>query len=194
MTETLTHATTQPQPLAWAQAAGHCPVILSDTRPELARIRELLGIHAGLADPAGKPWPIPADQPQPPHLSLEYGALVGVVRLVGVIRAVVGGVGDGWMPGQLRVTGFEMMHGNAVGSALGREQNERIRPWWRSGTKWGLLLSEAVLLSEPIPMRGSGGVWRLDRIADPHLQSTDGRWWDSAADWALGQWRKARGQ
>ena len=186
----LTHATTQPQPLAWAQAAGHCPVILSDTRPDLARIGELLGIHASRERVSAEEW-FSATQPLPhtvaPPEDQPRGALVGVVRLVGVIRRWSGV--STW-----RGVDFERQTGRGpIWDVLTREECARIRPWWRSGTKWGLLLSEAVLLSEPIPMRGSGGVWRIPSMAVPHLAEPHASQ-RLAADWALEQWRKARGQ
>lgn len=184
MTETLTHATTQPQPLAWAQAAGHCPVILSDTRPDSTRIGELLGIHAGKTyQPLDRgPW---QTLPHPGPKTFTFGALVGVVRLVGVLamRRI-------WEGSSREV--LVKFSGRSVFNILGSADELRIRPWWRSGTKWGLLLSDAVLLPEPIPMRGSGGVWRIREATVP--SSLGGTWQHDVAGWALAQWRKARGQ
>lgn len=191
---TLTHAVTAPQPLAWAIAAGHCPVLMSDTRPDMRHEGTLIGIHAGLgsrrahASATMERWvsvmgpldvAVPADLPT--------GALIGVARLVGVVRA-------GMISGQ-----FQRMAGRAVSDSMPAELNARIRTWWRSGSKWGLLLAEAVLLPEPIPMRGAGGVWRIqDRemtCAELHRPSYDAELTlqPMLTAWALEQWRKARG-
>jgi hypothetical protein len=149
----LTHAVTVPQPMAWAIASGHCSTIPADTRPDMGREGELLGIHAGLKrystlDAIDCWHQMPPDSGSVP-LDLPRGALIGVARLVGVVRRDEDL--DGWVS----------MIGRSVTSALDAEDCARIAPWWPPGTKWGLLLSKAVLLSEPIPMRGSGGVWRL---------------------------------
>ncbi len=190
---TLTHAITQPQPLAWAQASGHCPVILSDTRPDLTRVGELMGIHASRERfwPGSTTWhhlSLGFDrtlEPEELDCAKVYGALVGVVRLVGVIRELT--LKELSTPARSR---YGMALGRAAGALVmpvSEEDSERIRPWWRSGTKWGLLLSEAVLLPEPIPMRGSGGVWHITTE-----NSAPGTGYAADARTALEQWRKAR--
>lgn len=148
---TLTHAVTVPQPLAWAIAAGHCPVLMSDTRPDMRHEGKPIGIHAGRAIPMFRPTPWPVVIGFDRTVALPRGALIGVARLVGVVRA-------GMISGQ-----FQRMAGRSVSDSMPAELNARIRPWWRSGWKWGLLLAEAVLLQEPIPMRGAGGLWRIHR-------------------------------
>jgi hypothetical protein len=207
MNDILTHAITRPQPEAWALSTPGpdgqplCPVICSDTRPDMARIGELIGIHASghrptMADrravfgPSG--W-----EANPPQ-DLPRGALVGVARLKGVVRN--------------RPDGFVRMLGASVGERIDVHLHNRIAPWWRPGTKWGLLLDEAVALSEPIPMRGAGGSWRLpDRPTEGRLH----RQWQAfdrgmeaysaghgaipppppaAQFWALEQWRKGRAE
>jgi hypothetical protein len=65
---------------------------------------------------------------------------------------------------------------------------ERIRPWWRPGTKWGLLLDEAVALPEPIPMRGAGGVWRITATWNDEFRGAA----HPVAELAQEQWRKGR--
>lgn len=151
--DALTHATTVPQPLAWAIVAGHCPVLMSDTRPDMRHEGTLIGIHASRThgEAKGECWrsvPVPASR------ELVFGALIGVARLVGTIRA------DKYQPSWV----FHRVQGrsSAIVETLSYEQCQRIAPWWRSGSKWGLLLAEAVLLPEPIPMRGAGGLWRQD--------------------------------
>jgi len=180
--ETLTHAVTVPQPLAWALASGHCPVIPSDTRPGLEHMGRLIGIHAGLSQ-VGSLWDfvsaqVPTEfkrQTEAAPPSFPRGALVGVARLVGVVRRTNGPSPHRWLG---------LMRGRSVCDAMGEEQCERIRPWWPLGAKWGLLLDEAVALSEPIPMRGAGGLWRISG------GTTDGNGMNVA--WALEQWRKGR--
>lgn len=192
MTDTLTHAITTHQPLSWAIAAGHCPIINSTTRPGLEHIGKLVGIHASrhfdseeevarhpallaacrAAVNAVAPWNPPC------------GALLGVARLVGVVRE------SREYPGQFcRLLG----RGPAV-DPLDMALNGRIRPWWRG--PWGLLIEteeekdKPLLLPEPIPMRGAGGVWRIPDIdCDDHAEMR----WIRASEWALEQWRKARG-
>jgi hypothetical protein len=194
--ETLTHAVTVPQPLAWACAAGHCPVIMSDARPGMEHAGKLIGIHAG----GWRPHPalvsvrrtreaLPPGGTLPDLASLTLGALIGVARLVGVVRT------RRWVPpGRMHELQFDLMRGRCATEPIDNETCARIRPWWRSGSKWGLLLSEAVLLPEPIPMRGAGGVWRIPECK---------RWVGGLcvddlphhcvpAKRALEQWRKAR--
>ncbi len=181
--ETLTHAVTVPQPLAWAIASGHCPIIPADTRPDMGREGELLGIHArgsyftpraldDLEVQLGRL--LTADEERAAGVR---GALIGVARLVGVVRE------SREYPGQfVRYVGR-----GAIVDPCDMATNERIRPWWRPGTKWGLYLEpeSAVLLPEPIPMRGSGGVWRIpNAVLHPPGATLTG--------WALEQWRKAR--
>lgn len=185
--DTLTHAVTIHQPLAWAVAAGHCPVVPSDTRPGLAHEGKLIGIHAsrklirhgwihgmpGLA-PAFRSIPgfdrlTPAD--------CAVGALIGVARLVGICREWHGT--------------YERMLGAAVGNTIDPEYSALLRPWWRTGSKWGLMLRGAVLLPEPIQMRGAGGVWRLPNRLLSHPAMGHDRVLP-ATGWALEQWRKAR--
>lgn len=183
----LTHAITVSQPLAWAAAAGYCPVLMSDTRPPMEREGQLIGIHASqhwisgaemtALEPALGRKVTGADA----MAAQSRGALVGVARLVGVIRA------DRYQPSRLfhRVKG----HSSLIAETLSDERCQEIAPWWRSGSKWGLLLTDAVLLPEPILMRGAGGVWR---IVSPEPDGSQGRR-PEARDWALEQWRKARG-
>ena len=184
---TLTHAVTLPQPLAWA-CCGPCPVTCSDTRPDMARIGELIGIHAS------RHW-IGIDEAKTlePMLGRKVtgdevmamqrrGALVGVARLRGVVR-------EGRLPHTGR-TGFVLQIGRgAVTGALATEVRQRIEPWWRPGTKWGLLLDEAVALSEPIPMRGAGGLWRITGRISKRMQYPG-----DVTAWALEQWRKGRAE
>lgn len=182
MTDTLTHAITVPQPLAWAVAAGHCPVLISDTRPALARIEELIGIHASRR----VSWELPGPGPHPSLAGAStsgYGILLGVARLVGVVFRPRHAVD------RASTREFEIVHGRGFGSLLADETASRIRPWWRSGSKWGLLLTDAVLLPEPIPMRGAGGVWQLKVPGDDGVET----WAPDFSEWALEQWRKARG-
>lgn len=181
--ETLTHAITQHQPLAWALASGHCPVICSDVRPALEHEGMLLGIHAAKYGDVGanyfrvinrlpESFAIPEDRP--------LGALVGVARLVGVIRT------RRWVPpGHLHELRLDLMRGRCATEPIDDATCARIVPWWRPGARWGLFLSDAVLLPEPIPMKGAGGVWRI-----PATDS--GRGLRLAHEWALEQWRKAR--
>lgn len=179
--DTLTHAVTVPQPLAWALAAGHCPVLMSDTRPGLEHEGKLIGIHAhgkyfapsALDDMEARLGRLMTAEEE--RAVLARGALIGVARLVGVVRA-------GMISGQ-----FQRMAGRAVSDSLPAETCARIRSWWRSGSKWGLLLADAVLLPEPIPMRGAGGVWRIGA----GIWAGSGRGCAPAA-LALEQWRKAR--
>jgi hypothetical protein len=189
--DTLTHASTIPQPLAWACAAGHCPVIMSDTRPGMEHEGKLIGIHAsrrpaadgGASVLAALGWSeLPGVFP--------CGALIGVARLVGVVRPLGrfynrddGGPSFGRCVGR-----------GPILALLDQATSKRIEAWWRSGSKWGLLLAEAVLLPEPIPMRGAGGVWRIPEckrwvgglcVDDPPHHCVP-------AKRALEQWRKAR--
>lgn len=182
MPEMLTHAVTVHQPLAWAIAAGHCPIINSTTRPGLEHVGKLVGIHAAsgrvtdlyrrirLGEFPGVE--LPGDLPA--------SALIGVARLVGVVRK---GLLD-----------FQRMEGKSISGSMPADLCNRIRPWWRG--PWGWLFEEAVLLPEPIPMRGAGGVWRIPEIPVQTFEPvgvnvlTFTRY---AAPWALEQWRKARG-
>lgn len=154
MTETLTHAVTQPQPLAWALASGHCPVINSTTRPDMRHFGKLIGIHAGLHVPTRDELSAIATGPLRNHpgydgeMRLPRGALVGVARLVGVVRK---GLLD-----------FQRMEGKSISGSMPTALRARIRPWWRG--PWGWLLEDAVALPEPIPMRGAGGLWRLPGV------------------------------
>jgi hypothetical protein len=188
VTDALTHAITVPQPLAWAAAAGYCPVLMSDTRPPMEREGQVIGIHASKASPATIPcecgcgvyrndWPGRALRIDvPAHLA--FGALIGVARLVGVVRRVHA-MGPGQTPD------FEALIGRSVPQSLDAATCTTLRPWWRSGSKWGLLLTDAVLLPEPIPMRGAGGVWFIPSSNPLAPSELAGR--------ALEQWRKARG-
>jgi hypothetical protein len=188
--ETLTHATTVPQPLAWACAAGHCPVIMSDTRPGMEHEGKLIGIHASKrwsGDDYFDAFRGTLPDVFPPPETLTYGALIGVARLVGVVQAKAGDPIRFW-----HVSGRSA----CVGTYASEDVAARIRPWWRSDSKWGLLLTDAVLLPEPIPMRGAGGVWRISGCDDgyggpPTRDFYDERRYFDA--WALEQWRKARG-
>lgn len=182
--DTLTHAVTIHQPLAWAVAAGHCPVVPSDTRPGLEHEGKLIGIHAARVNPdwtrdaktVSAVVSIPRD--------LTYGALIGVAKLAGVRIGRTS-----WGSGLVREFGR-----GAVTEPLSATLAEQVKPWWRSGSKWGLLLSDAVLLPEPIPMRGAGGVWRLPTsLPWPDGHGPDeGTTARAVAGWALEQWRKAR--
>lgn len=183
----LTHAVTIPQPLAWVCAAGHCPIIPSDTRPPLEHEGKLLGIHAGQRwmEP-GKPAPLAFGvmaNAGSTEDALHRGALIGVARLVGVVRLAYHA-----HAGQPVPTQFEVMVGRSVARPYPQSKADLLRPWWPPGTKWGLLLSEAVLIPEPIPMRGAGGVWELLVPGDPGVET----WAPDFAEWALEQWRKAR--
>jgi hypothetical protein len=187
MTETLTHAVTRPQPEAWALASGHCPVINSDTRPGLEHVGKLIGIHAAQRQ---KPTPeiilraqvkIAMGDPHAQPVKFTYGALVGVARLVGVVRRLGkfydrddGGPSFGRCIGK-----------GAVMELLSQAESKRIEPWWRG--PWGWLLEDAVALPEPIPMRGAGGLWRIPATDAGHGLML-------AHEWALEQWRKGRAE
>ncbi len=185
--DVLTHALTIRHPFAYATAAGWKPIENKDTRPPLARIGELIGIHAGLkwARASDLPsWAKSYEMPRPDDKRLVYGALIGVARLVGVVqrypikRETAEGPAD-----------FGIFHGRSVSSPLNQATCARIRPWWRG--PWGWLWEEAVLLPEPIPMRGQQGVWRIP--ADLRMSRDGTIYPNGAATWALEQWRKARG-
>lgn len=181
--ETLTHALTVHQPYSWALAAGHKPVENRTWRPGLEHVGKLVGIHAGKAiDPAeGECWRSVA---VPGPRDLTCGALIGVARLVGVVRVTVD-LRDG-RAGKAR---WVMMLGRSAMETLSDDLADRIRPWWRG--PWGWFFEEAVLLPEPIPMRGQQGLWR---IPDVGAWTRDGlSYHPYAAPWALEQWRKARG-
>jgi hypothetical protein len=188
--ETLTHATTVPQPLAWACAAGHCPVIMSDTRPGMEHEGKLIGIHASKrwsGDDYFDAFRGTLPDVFPPPETLTYGALIGVARLVGVVQAKAGDPIRFW-----HVSG----RSTCVGTYASEDVAARIRPWWRSDSKWGLLLTDAVLLPEPIPMRGAGGVWRIPEVPVQTFEPVGANvltFTRYAAPWALEQWRKARG-
>lgn len=187
MTDALTHAVTVPQPLAWAVAAGHCHVIMSATRPGMEREWKLIGIHAS-CEPIRRGWIHQMPDLAPALRSIlgfdrltpadcPLGALIGVARLVGVVRVATSNSEGDWA--------LVRMRGRSVCERLQPDLVSQVRPWWRFGTCYGLLLEDAVLLPEPIPMRGAGGVWRLpfDRAAPEE---------GGPADWALEQWRMAR--
>lgn len=184
MIDTLTHALTIHQPYAWAVAAGHKPVENRTWRPPLEAVGKLIGIHAGLTmDPVeGECW---RSVPVPGPNTLVYGALIGVARLVGVIRA------DRYQPSWV----FHRVQGrsSAIAETLSYERCQQIAPWWRG--PWGWLLEEAVLLSEPIPMRGQQGLWKLPTMLDfnrgPPIAGGMAIIMDPRAV-ALEQWRKAR--
>jgi hypothetical protein len=186
MTETLTHALTIHQPCAWAICAGHKLVENRTWRPPLEMVGKLIGIHAGKGLP--KSWSFPSDVHVPDAQHLVYGALIGVARLVGVVRACIdltGGTG-----GRFAAPSYELMHGASVGVPVRPELAARIRPWWRG--PWGWLLEEAVLLPEPIPMRGQQGVWRIPPVVAPATPRPFVSTWTDPAGFALEQWRKAR--
>lgn len=189
MTETLERAVTIHQPWAWAVAAGHKPVENRTWRPPLEAMGKLIGIHAGLAMPeradiaevkaaAG----FPTDAPCIPAVR---GALIGVARLVGVVfeRKL-----EGAWPSYHRLNGAS----KAILDPLPADLQARIRPWWRG--PWGWLLEEAVLLPEPILMRGQQGLWRIPDVVMGPQNTTlavahhPGEF----AARALEQWRKAR--
>lgn len=186
-TETLTHAWTARQPFAYTLAAGWKPIENKTERPPLHLIGKLVGIHAGLQ------WCRPEDMPcWPAHLHpmpaqddprLTFGALIGVAGLVGVVR-----VGrTPWGHGLVREVGR-----GAVVEPLPVALADRIRPWWRG--PWGWLFEEAVLLPEPIPMKGQQGLWRLpEEVRDGRRWGTDGDGNGAVAQRALEQWHKARG-
>jgi hypothetical protein len=177
VTETLTHALTIRHPFAYATAAGWKPIENKDVRPSLARIGELIGIHAGLqwARASDLPsWAKGVEMPRPDDKRLVYGALIGVARLVGVVREVKCAAG----------VGYEVMRGRSVGEAVPLATRDRIRPWWRG--PWGWLWEEPLLLPEPIPMRGQQGVWRIGGESSVMFGGS------LAACRALEQWRKAR--
>lgn len=189
MTDTLTHAITIHQPLAWAIASGHCPIIPSVTGPGMEHEGKLIGIHAGISLDPG-PGSVHAlgvlASARIAEDELPRGALIGVARLVGVLRRVATNESGGYR--------FERMLGASVGEPIHVSVHERVKPWWRHptrwqpGTKWGLLLAEAVLLPESIPMRGAGGVWRIP-ITPGTVSPSDVL---VGAAWALAQWQKAR--
>lgn len=173
MTDALTHAYTVRQPFAYATAVGWKLIENKTERPPLALIGKLVGIHAGLqwARESDLPsWPLTLhSMPRPDNPGLIYGALIGVARLVGVVH--------------VRAGLYRVMRGNSVDVTLvDQTLVARIRPWWRG--PWGWLLEEAVLLPEPIPMRGQQGLWRITG------GTSDGNGMN--ATWALEQWRKAR--
>ena len=187
----LTHAITVPQPLAWAIASGHCPIIPTDTRPDMGREGGLLGIHAALKrPPRGEVSRYGAMFVANDHATV-FGALIGVARLVGVVRP------RRWVPpGHMHELKFDMMRGRFATEPVPDDVCARIASWWRLGTKWGLFIEpeSAVLLSEPIPMRGSGGVWRLPGGRHYYVRDGCGDYAErdlTAAEWALEQWRKA---
>lgn len=186
MIDTLTHARTLQQPIAWAVASGHCPIINSPTRPPLEAVGKLIGIHAGRQQTQADPSDPMADWARAqPDYRLHLGALIGVARLVGVLH-----VRDGL---------YRVMRGNSVDVTLvDQTLVARIRPWWRGPYGW--LWSnepgdEPLLLQEPVPMRGQQGLWRIDTaVVQPCCQAAGCRAHVavSAASWALEQWRKAR--
>lgn len=183
MTETLERAVTIHQPWAWAVAAGHKPVENRTWRPPLEAVGRLVGIHAGLRpysadewDEVMRAWNSDEDMPVEP---LTVGALIGVARLVGVIS-----LGNPLKAGCLRFW-RHVGRSKCVGEYVPDELAARIRPWWRG--PWGWLFEEAVLLPEPIPMRGQQGLWRI-----PDQLRQHGDEFKTAARRALEQWRKAR--
>lgn len=199
-TETLEFAITVRQPWAWALAAGHKPVENRTWRPGLEHVGRLIGIHAGQHAPdnheaadvwrALPPGAVRGDAPE-----LVRGALIGVARLVGVVRQTpwVHGEPDG-CPTRAHV--YTLMQGQSVGTELPKAAALRIEPWWRG--PWGWLFGEVMLLPEPIPMRGQQGLWRIPTVAawvtnydeDGRFQIDERKL--TASDLALEQWRKAR--
>lgn len=189
MTDTLTHALTIHQPYAWAVAAGHKPVENRTWRPPLEAVGKLIGIHAGLANirkstEAVAYWPKEAPFPfVPGGPTLTYGALIGVARLVGIVARK-----GPWDSRAERSLAF--VHGKgSIYTSLPTRLAERIRPWWRG--PWGWLLEEAVLLPEPIPMRGQQGLWRIPAEMFLMVSGRPAQQFDPRT-WALEQWRKAR--
>jgi hypothetical protein len=186
--ESLTHAITVHQPYAWALAAGHKPVENRTWRPPLWMVGRLIGIHAGkLIDGDayhGLRWGEGGLPERPGAKALTLGAFIGVARLVGVVfeRKL-----DGAWPNYHRLNGAS----KAILDPLPLDLQARIRPWWRG--PWGWLLEEAVLLPEPIPMRGQQGLWRISgSFSGPSYDEEVGAWPMTYAAWALEQWRKAR--
>jgi hypothetical protein len=187
--EGLTHAWTVRHPFALAVATGIKPIENKKERPPMALMGKLIGIHAGLqwARKEDLPtWPAhlcPMPAPDDPRLT--YGALIGVARLVGVVqkhpikRQTPEGAAE-----------FGIMRGRSVSVSLLPFMEDRIRPWWRG--PWGWLLEEAVLLPEPIPMRGQQGLWRLPQCLPGGACVDDPPHECDPARWALEQWRKAR--
>jgi len=184
----LTHAVTQPQPLAWVIAAGHCPVIMSDTRPDMEHEGKLIGIHAAVgsrrehANTTMERWVSvmgPLDVAVP--TDLPRGALVGVARLVGVL---------GCIRGQHYIARGRWA---AAGKHITEAMRSQVARWWRPGRRWGLVVEDAVLLPEPIPMRGAAGVWRMpedrERVAHNGIMRAS-----TAGLLALEQWRKRRAE
>lgn len=192
----LTHALTIHQPWAWAVAADHKPVENRTRRPPLEAVGKLIGIHAGLANirkstEAVAYWPKEAPFPfVPGGPTLTYGALIGVARLVGVARRIPEERRESFDP-EFYLT---MGRAGAIHVPMQKSLADRIRPWWRG--PWGWLLEEAVLLPEPIPMRGQQGLWRIpEMVREPagwRRIGVDGDGQGAAAQWALEQWRKAR--
>jgi hypothetical protein len=191
--EGLTHAWTVRQPFALAVATGIKPIENKKERPPLALMGKLIGIHAGLQWAQAENlrfWAPGVAMPRPDDPRLTYGALVGVARLVGVVRQTpwVHGKPDGH-PTRAHV--YTLMQGKSVGVELPKATALRIEPWWRG--PWGWLLEEAVLLPEPIPMRGQQGLWRISgSFSGPSYDEEVGAWPMTYAAWALEQWRKAR--
>lgn len=183
--ETLERAVTIHQPWAWAVAVGHKPVENRTWRPPLEAVGKLIGIHAGrqpiMELDAEFAAAMRATAPHVQRLTpreCTLGALIGVARLVGVVRR---------HPVTARM--HFLFTRSDLGEAVPEDLAARIRPWWRG--PWGWLLDEAVLLPEPIPMRGQQGLWRIPTKAlygpdEGPLHDRDPR------AWALEQWRKAR--
>ncbi len=185
-TDALTHAKTERQPIAWAVASGHCPIINSTVRPPLEMVGRLIGIHAGKGwrvltgaehEALGRAGRIGVIQAL--NTGQHVGALIGVARLVGVVH-MAGSTREDGGPRFWKHVG----RSSSVGEYVSDDLSRRIEPWWRG--PWGWLLEEAVLLPEPIPMRGQQGLWRL-----PEVQGGD-PWRAAAGVRALEQWRKAR--
>jgi len=187
--ETLTHAVTRPQPEAWALAAGHCPVINSDTRPPLEAVGKLIGIHAsrhwiGIDEAKALEPALGRKVTTPEVMAMQVrGALVGVARLVGVVRRSSPHERERLGYGEFR----SILGRGGVTCEVSEDDAAKIRPWVPThGAKWLLFFRDAVLLPEPIPMRGAGGLWRIPFDAAWRPEE------EGPADFALRQWQKAR--
>lgn len=189
MSDVLEFAVTRHQPEAWAISTGYCPVIHFATRPRLEYVGNLIAIHAAdslsrrsleahrFADPILASLGLRMPQPY------TAGALIGVARLVGVMRRssqqerVHLGYGE-----------YRHLLDGGVTAEVPAEDVARIRPWVRPDWKWLLLLRDAAFLPEPIPMRGAGGLWRLTGRISARMQYPG-----NVVAWALEQWQRARG-
>jgi hypothetical protein len=83
MTDALAHAVTVPQPRAWAIAAGLCPVLMSDTGPDMRHEGALIGIHASRHRPEAADFATTAEALGERAWDLDerkftLGALIGV--------------------------------------------------------------------------------------------------------------------